>query len=416
MEYTYADVIINPEDPRVEIGKEYYFGDTPAEALKFANDNGRGAILADADDEDNQGPFWFKDIGFTLSKGRPCIIRKKEDRPAKFKIGDKVRIVKEWDGHEYYSLPTVGKTGEIKEIGEFGSYRVCIPSDDDWWWYKSDALELIEETAEEKKSYEERQAEWIEANGIKIGDKVRVLRKAESHEDGWDNVWADSMSQSIGETLVVDSINGDRGIALDGPALEWKCNFPYFVLEKVEDQPRYTEADIISDPCDPRLAGAIGKRVFYCDGGVSVLADAESNKRTGILDGINNSPWPFTVGSNSWACIIIAKDQPDSISSSNEDADQPEYVPFDLDNPEVRRELMGKTIINNYGLDGDGEFREVMIVGFMNKSDEDRDCWSSNGDTEGTIAMTVEGYFHADELLKECTFLNGTPCGKLKED
>ncbi len=77
-EYTYKDVIIDPEDPRVEIGAEYYFGDTPAEVLKFANDNGRGAILANADDEDNQGPFWFKDIGFTLSKGRPCIIRKKE--------------------------------------------------------------------------------------------------------------------------------------------------------------------------------------------------------------------------------------------------------------------------------------------------------------------------------------------------
>ena len=76
--YTYKDVIIDPEDPRVEIGAEYYFGDTPAEVLKFANDNGRGAILANADDEDNQGPFWFKDIGFTLSKGRPCIIRKKE--------------------------------------------------------------------------------------------------------------------------------------------------------------------------------------------------------------------------------------------------------------------------------------------------------------------------------------------------
>lgn len=93
-----------------------------------------------------------------------------------------------------------------------------------------------------------------------------------------------------------------------------------------------------------------------------------------------------------------------------------EYEPFDFDDPEDRKELMGKTIINNYGLDGDGEFREVMIVGFMNKSDEDSDCWSSNGDTEGTIAMTVEGYFHADELLKECTFLDGTPCGKLKED
>lgn len=252
---------------------------------------------------------------------------KKKSAP-EFKVGDKVRIVKEWDGHEYYSLPTVGKTGEIKEIGEFGSYRVCIPSDDDWWWYKSDALELIEETAEEKKY-----------------------------------------------------------------------------------KPRYTEADIISDPHDPRLEGAIGKvcyvvhHLYYGDVVANANNDDKSHK--GILVSLGYDPAsPFEVHTEAglyWKKIIIAKDQP-------------EYVPFDLDNPEVRRELMGKTIINNYGLDGDGEFREVMIVGFMNKSDEDRDCWSSNGDTEGTIAMTVEGYFHANELLKECTFSDGTPCGKLKED
>ena len=36
-EYTYKDVIIDPEDPRVEIGKEYYFGDFPKEALEYAN-------------------------------------------------------------------------------------------------------------------------------------------------------------------------------------------------------------------------------------------------------------------------------------------------------------------------------------------------------------------------------------------
>lgn len=181
---------------------------------------------------------------------------KKESAP-EFKVGDKVKIVKEWVGWEPHCNPTVGKTGIIKIINNTSCLSVYLPEDDDWWGYSPDALELIEETAE---------------------------------------------------------------------------------------------------------------------------------------------------------------DQPDSISSSNEDIDQPEYEPFDLDNPEVRRELMGKTIINNYGLDGDGEFREVMIVGFMNKSDEDRDCWSSNGDTEGTIAMTVEGYFHADELLKECTFSDGTPCGRLKED
>ena len=35
--YTYDDVIIDPDDPRVEIGAEYYFSDFPIDCLKFAN-------------------------------------------------------------------------------------------------------------------------------------------------------------------------------------------------------------------------------------------------------------------------------------------------------------------------------------------------------------------------------------------
>ena len=36
-QYTYADVIIDPNDPRVEIGAKYYFADTPRECLDKAN-------------------------------------------------------------------------------------------------------------------------------------------------------------------------------------------------------------------------------------------------------------------------------------------------------------------------------------------------------------------------------------------
>lgn len=344
---------------------------------------------------------------------------KKKSAP-EFKVGDKVKIVKEWIGWEPDCNPTVGKTGIIRTIGST-SCGVYFPEDGDWWWmYSPDALELIEETAEEKKSYEERQDEWIKANDIKAGDKVRVLRKAKSYEDGWDNAWLDSMDKGIGETLTVDGSCGDCGIALYGSMFGHWYKFPYFVLEKVEDKPKYTEADIISDPRDPRLEGAIGKVCYvahhlYGDG---VVANANNDDKShkGILVSLGYDPAnPFEVHTEMglhWKKIIIARISP-ALTKKLED--KPEYVPFDLDNPEVRRELMGKTIINNYVLDGDGEFREVMIVGFMNKSDEDRDCWS-NDDTEGTIALTVEGYFHADELLKECTFLDGTPCGKLKED
>ena len=36
-EYTYKDVIIDPDDPRVEIGRRYWFADTPRECLWRAN-------------------------------------------------------------------------------------------------------------------------------------------------------------------------------------------------------------------------------------------------------------------------------------------------------------------------------------------------------------------------------------------
>ena len=72
-EYTYKDVIIDPNDPRVEIGKEYYFGDFPKEVLEYANKNGRGALLEDIDLVSNF-PFLMENF----DESAPCLIRKKE--------------------------------------------------------------------------------------------------------------------------------------------------------------------------------------------------------------------------------------------------------------------------------------------------------------------------------------------------
>ena len=48
-EYTYKDVIIDPEDPRVEIGKEYYSAITSNDVLDFANHNEELAKLIEVD-------------------------------------------------------------------------------------------------------------------------------------------------------------------------------------------------------------------------------------------------------------------------------------------------------------------------------------------------------------------------------
>ena len=76
MEYTYADVIIDPEDPRVEIGKEYYFGENAGSVISQAKEDSdyhKGTLTAA--NKDWNVPFLDdEDCRY------PCIIRKKEPK------------------------------------------------------------------------------------------------------------------------------------------------------------------------------------------------------------------------------------------------------------------------------------------------------------------------------------------------
>lgn len=94
----------------------------------------------------------------------------------------------------------------------------------------------------EKESYEERQDEWLKANDIAGGDKVRIVRRAESHEDGWDNTWTAHMDDDVGKVGFVVEDNGDNGIRVDTENGCW--SYPYFVLEKVKDEPACIPFDL----------------------------------------------------------------------------------------------------------------------------------------------------------------------------
>lgn len=75
--------------------------------------------------------------------------------------------------------------------------------------------------------YEDQVKQWIEKNNLKVGDYVKVTRRAENHADGLDDYWYDLMRDSVGKILKVKEISNfimlDNGI-----------NYPYFVLEKIE--------------------------------------------------------------------------------------------------------------------------------------------------------------------------------------
>lgn len=88
-----------------------------------------------------------------------------------------------------------------------------------------DKQTLDKQTKKEVEAYTQAQ----DASGLKVGDKVKILRKANTHECGWYNSWLFDMDKLVGETEVIDSIS-TYGIRFKSKPYE----YPFFVLEKVK--------------------------------------------------------------------------------------------------------------------------------------------------------------------------------------
>jgi len=73
-----------------------------------------------------------------------------------------------------------------------------------------------------------------EATGIKPGDKVKVLRKAEDFELGWTTYWDPKMNAAVGNIYEV-YVMGKYGIKLK--FLNNCYWFPWFVLKVIERAP-----------------------------------------------------------------------------------------------------------------------------------------------------------------------------------
>ena len=102
--YTYQDVIIDPNDPRVEIGAEYYFSDFPADCLGLANSEETDPFAFGTlkkIDKDLVSPFSLKGGKFFC-----CMIRKKATKGkyipfdlSKSEVRDKLRG--RWIRHKF---------------------------------------------------------------------------------------------------------------------------------------------------------------------------------------------------------------------------------------------------------------------------------------------------------------------------
>ena len=164
----------------------------------------------------------------------------------------------------------------------------------------------------------------------------------------------------------------------------------------------YSYNDIIMDPEDPRLEGAIGKECYVSDFPKIALNYARYNSTTDRLKRIakeETCPFVDEEEEDNWAVIILKKEEPKK------------YVPF----KNIREFLISYSsyerllteencFLSNHGIwlkdkDIDGVFYMVTEI------------WR-----DGVVLGSDQSTTKWDDLLYGYTFLDGSPCGKEVEE
>ena len=178
----------------------------------------------------------------------------------------------------------------------------------------------------------------------------------------------------------------------------------------------YTYEDIIMDPDDPRLEGAIGKECYFSEYPKRLLSSARNNSPEYLdcLTDIKKEGACTFVDKNgsAWTLIIIKKEEP-----------KPKYVPFEskwefiesyMDN-RSNHEYLDHQISCLGGIwlkDKDREGAYFMVTEIWNEgvvvSDIKMKTTKEGNDEYYTTNETTEW----KELLRDYTFLDGSPCGK----
>ena len=163
----------------------------------------------------------------------------------------------------------------------------------------------------------------------------------------------------------------------------------------------YTYKDVIIDPTSEEARNCIGKVVYFSDNTRMCLCRANNynyiNSFMGILQEINeNDNYPFKVNDTCFAVIIPKKEEP-----------KPEYIPFS--NPD---EFIDAYISNLDKRMGIIAIHKLDKFGMWIKYKDDYVLVTyieQSGINSGTELAS-----DWQDLYDNYTFLDGTPCGKIK--
>ena len=180
----------------------------------------------------------------------------------------------------------------------------------------------------------------------------------------------------------------------------------------------YTYEDIIMDPDDPRLEGAIGKRCFFENNAKLILRNARGGDssfglfRLKKINKTESHPFVDKNREDYWSLIIIEKEEP-----------KPEYVPFEsieefltaYFKSVANSECIQKTI-SSTGIWLKHNDAFLLVTEIWNKGVVIGDINMQTTEIDEDEYLTVHGVTKWKELLEDYTFLDGSPCGKEVEE
>ncbi len=194
---------------------------------------------------DCQGSVWLKDSGCTQAK---YLAHAPDSPKAEYELGDVVEC--EWEGKSGKGIVFNHDNGElcITDYGDFGKWVVRVrkaenitkighasvmPTKKMYYREANEFAKAYFSTPTFTGTYAERQEQWIEHHGIKVGSKVKVVRKFDTGDDGWKHTRFDFNTEKEKMQGTVCYINN---IAHDFINIKVRKNgtpysFPYFALE-----------------------------------------------------------------------------------------------------------------------------------------------------------------------------------------
>lgn len=166
----------------------------------------------------------------------------------------------------------------------------------------------------------------------------------------------------------------------------------------------YTYEDIIMDPNDPRLEGAIGKECYVSDFPKIALNNARDNLITDRLKKIEKEetcPFVDEEEEDNWAVIILKKEEPKP---------KPKYVPF-----QDGREFFNSYLSVESRLEKEDYFLSNHGIWLMDCENGDyflvTEIWG-----DGVVLGSNQETTHWDDLLEDFIFLDGSPCGRFVKE